>query len=581
MQKLIVFFLFFSISHSAFTQYYIRGEIRDQFDKTVQNVKITIASTGVIYYSGTKGGFGISSKHLYDTLFLSKEGYTPFNIVVKTDEFQNLILKLSPASLSILKPKLVSLSTHKDENFYTNIPESGETYSTLIENDFVKTGDETKTTFSLRIDKASYSNIRRMINQEMKVPPDAVRIDEMLNYFNFNYQEPENDDVFKIESQLTDCPWNKTHQLLIINLSAKKIKLDHVPPSNLVFLIDVSASMDQPNRLPLIKEAFQLLVKNLRKIDTVSIIAYGNNVRLSLLPTSGENKEKINAAIESLNAFGDTPGEDALKTAYLIARKTFILNGNNRIILATDGDFNVGLSSEKKLEELIGNEKQNGISLTCLGVGMGNYKDSKIEILSKKGDGNFAYLDSIQEAEKVFVTEFTQTLYSVARNVQLSIRFDSTQINQYRLIGFDNKRASIEEKSNELEGGEIGSGSGNTIIFEIIPNTKSSNNSAIATVSVEFNLPQDTSQYEMKYKCSSNYVEFKELKKSLQLATAIAMFGLKLRESKFFPPIKWEVIKNIAAAAIDTNNYLENQFLELIGKSKNFNEKKKKKNWLW
>ncbi len=581
MQKLIVFFLFFSISHSAFTQYYIRGEIRDQFDKTVQNVKITIASTGVIYYSGIKGGFGISSKHLYDTLFLSKEGYTPLNIEVKTDEFQHLILKLSPASLSILKPKLVSLSTHKDENFYSNIPESGETYSTLIENDFVKTGDEIKTTFSLRIDKASYSNIRRIINQEMKVPPDAVRIDEMLNYFNFNYQAPENDDVFKIESQLTDCPWNKTHQLLIINLSAKKIKLDHVPPSNLVFLIDVSASMDQPNRLPLIKEAFQLLVKNLRKIDTVSIIAYGNNVRISLPPTSGEDKEKINAAIESLNAFGDTPGEDALKTAYLIARKTFILNGNNRIILATDGDFNVGLSTEKKLEELIGNEKQNGISLTCLGVGMGNYKDSKIEILSKKGDGNFAYLDSIQEAEKVFVTEFTQTLYSVARNVQLSIQFDSAQISQYRLIGFDNKKASLEDNSNQLEGGEIGSGSGNTIVFEIVPLKHFFSDSVIGNLSIKYQIPQDSLYHITQKEVIANNIPFSQVKKELQLATAITMFGLKLRESKYFPKMNWDEIKTIAADAIDPNNYLENQFVELIEKSKNIYQKKKKKNWFW
>jgi Ca-activated chloride channel family protein len=237
------------------------------------------------------------------------------------------------------------------------------------------------------------------------------------------------------------------------------------------------------------------------------------------------------------------------------------------------------INSEKKLEDLIGSEKQNGISLTCLGVGMGNYKDSKIEILSKKGDGNFAYIDSIQEAEKVLVTEFTQTLYSVAKNVQLTIQFDSNQVSQYRLIGFDNKRASLEDKSNQLEGGEIGSGSGNTIIFEIVPSKSNNFLSTIAMLSVRYHLPKDTSQQIMQYNCVSNYLEFKGLNKSLQLATAVTMFGLKLRGSKYFPPTKWDIIKNIASSAINPDNYLENQFMELIEKSENFYEKKKKKSW--
>ena len=535
-----------------------------------------------LYYSGVTGGFGIPSSHSYDSLILSADGFETRPLKIKTDVYQEITLKALSASVSIQKQKLVSITLGTEGHIYPTAYYNNESYSNLIENDFIKAGSNRSTGFAVRIDKASYSNVRRFINQENKVPPDAVRIDEMLNYFNFNYKEPLLKNVFRIESQVTDCPWNKSHRLLFVNLSGKKLNLDKVPPSNFVFLIDVSGSMDLPNRLPLLKEAFQLLVKNLRAKDTVSIVVYGGTIGTWLQPTSGAEKQKITKAIEELTASGDTPGEAAIRSAYKLAENTFMKGGNNRIILATDGDFNVGQTNEKDLEELIAKERQTGVYLTCLGVGMGNYKDSKIEALAKKGNGNFAYLDDIREAEKVLVTEFTQTLYSIANDVYVSLQFNPDLIKEYRLIGYDNKRNVLAEKGTELEGGEIGARTGNTAIFEIVPATADTLQSlqpSVANLALHFRLPEDTTGQIMKYDCRQNYIAFDSISKDLQFASAVTMFGLKLRGSQYFPNIDWDVIKKIAVSASTPGDYLQDEFIGLIDKCKViYYEKKKKRN---
>jgi Ca-activated chloride channel family protein len=565
-------------------QYYIRGDVKDEKDLPLQNVKIYMPSSKTVYASGVSGGFGIPTSNLTDSLIFSLDGYITQAIKINSKEYQHIVLHIIPSQANTHKQKLVSLTTGVNGSIFPISYYNDESYSSLAENDFIKTNNQTNTQFSMRIDKASYSNIRRFINQDSKVPRDAVRIDEMLNYFNFNYKEPEGKNVFKLESQVTDCPWNKDHRLLFLNLSGKKLNLDLVPSSNLVFLIDVSGSMDLPNRLPLLKEAFQLLVKNLRSVDTVSIVTYGGNVGIWMQPTSGAEKQKISKAIEALTASGDTPGEAAIRTAYKLAEATFIKGGNNRIILATDGDFNIGQNSETDLEDLISKEKQSGVYLTCLGVGMGNYKDSKIEALSKKGNGNFAYIDDVREAEKVLVTEFTQTLYSIASNVFVNAKFDHDLIKQYRLIGYDNKKSIIAEKNYELEGGEIGSASGNTVIFEILPSTQDSlysKQTNIADFTVHYRLPNDTLQQTLHYQCPDNYQRFDSINKELQFAAAVAMFGLKLKESIYFPAtINWEVIKNIATASLSPDNFLEKEFVTLIDKANGiYTEKKKKGFW--
>ncbi len=584
MKKIFTVFTVFFFFHYSFAQYYIRGDVKDEMNLPLQNVKIYMPEMNSLYSSGVSGGFGIPTTHATDSLIFSLDGYVTQAIRIKTNEYQHIILKIIPIGSQINKQKLVSLTTGNSGNIFPVSYYENESYSNLAENDFVKAKNDTKTQFSMRIDKASYSNVRRFINQGTKVPVDAVRIDEMLNYFNFNYKEPEDSGVFRVETHISDCPWNNQHRLLFLNLSAKKLNLDHVPPSNLVFLIDVSGSMDLPNRLPLLKEAFQLLVKNLRKQDTVSIVTYGGNVGIWLPPTGGAHKHIISKSIEGLSASGDTPGEAAIRTAYKLAETTFIKGGNNRIILATDGDFNVGQSNEADLEDMISKEKQSGVYLTCLGVGMGNYKDSKIEVLSKKGNGNFAYIDDLREAEKVLVTEFTQTLYSVASNVYVSAKFNPDLINEYRLIGYDNKKSIIAEKIYELEGGEIGSGSGNTVIFEIMPSTLDSTNGGkgnIADFKIHYRIPNDSSERIIDYPCPDNYIPFDSLKSELRFATAVAMFGLKLRESKYFPAnIEWSFIKNIAANAQSPDNFLEREFLESIDKAQGiYAEKKKKGFW--
>jgi Ca-activated chloride channel family protein len=565
----------------ASAQYYIRGDVMDLAGQPLQNVKIYMPEKVSLYSSGVSGGFGIPTSDLTDSLVFSLDGYETQSVRIKTSQYQHIILKILPTNVITRKQKLVSLTTGSAGNMFPISYYQDESYNSLAENDFIKANVKTTTEFSMRIDKASYSNVRRFINQDTKVPSDAVRIDEMLNYFNFNYKEPSDDSVFRMESQVTDCPWNKDHRLLFMNLSGKKLNLDKVPPSNLVFLIDVSGSMDLPNRLPLLKEAFQLLVKNLRSEDKVSIVTYGGTVGVWMQPTSGEDKGKISKAIEELTANGDTPGEAAIRMAYKVAESTFIKGGNNRIILATDGDFNVGQKSEEDLEELISKEKQSGVFLTCLGVGMGNYKDSKIEVLSKKGNGNFAYIDDVREAEKILVTEFTQTLYSIASNVYINVKFNPDYIKEYRLIGYDNKKSIIDSRNYELEGGEIGSGSGSTIVFEIYPAQKDSipvENVHLADFAIHYRLPNDTKNQVLKYNCLENYKPFLKINKELQFATAVTMFGLKLSESKYFPKdYDWGVIKSIAVSAESQGNFLETEFTGLVDKCKTIYHEKKKR----
>lgn len=580
MIRFILTSLFLPLFFNVTAQYYIRGEVKDEKDQPLQNVKIYLHITRMIYNSGITGGFGIPVPLLKDTLTFTLQGYETKMVEVKADIYQVIVLKQLSSLSSIQKQKPVSVVKNGERLIREKWIVAEESYSNIVENNFIRADKYPNTAFAARVDKASYSNIRRFINQNSTVPPYAVRIEEMLNYFNFNYKEPDKNDVFKLESQLTSCPWNDAHQVLFLTLSAKKLNLDKVPPSNFVFLIDVSGSMDIPNRLPLLKAAFQLLVKNLREKDTVSIVIYGGAVGLWMQPTSGAEKQKIIKAIEQLSPGGDTPGEAAIKTAYALAKRTFIKNGNNRIILATDGDFNVGQVNEKALEEMIAKERQSGIYLTCLGVGMGNYKDSKIETLAKNGNGNFAYIDDIREAEKVLVTEFTQTLYTVANDVYLNVKLNPSLVKEYRLIGYDNKKDVLTDSILELEGGEIGSGNGITAAFEIVPlyDTGGANNykEDIATVTLNYRIPGEIMQKKYKFTCPNNYLEFNEICSDLRFAAAVTMFGLILRQSKYLGKAKLSDVANIANESVNTDDYLQTEFLGLIEKVKKIYIKKKK-----
>ena len=576
--------LILCIALQANAQYYLRGEVRDENNQPLSNVRILLLSNHYAYYTGSFGSFGFTTNVLNDSLNLSLEGYETTTVNVRSDQWQNLTMKVLASNVNRNKIRLVSVT--KDLNQANRRPwtVNEETYFQLVENDFVDASRFPNTGFALNVNRASYSNVRRFIRIGSLVPPDAVRTEEMLNYFNLGYKEPKNGDIFGMESMLGSCPWDAEKQLLYVNVNAKKLDLDRVPSGNFVFLIDVSGSMDQPNRLPLLKAAFQLLVRNLRAKDTISIVTYGGNVGIWLKPTSGAEKQKIIQSIEELTAGGDTPGEAAILAAYQLAKSTFIKDGNNRVILATDGDFNVGISTEKELDDFITKQRQSGVYLTCLGVGMGNFKDSKLETLAKRGNGNFAYLDDIQEAEKVLVKELTQTFYAVADDVFMNIRFNPKFVKEYRLIGFDNRRDAVNKSSIDLEGGEVGSGNSLLAIFEIRPASDLSfkavspaGGEGIADLELQYGLCNDTLHKEFDMVCPLNYTEFQQLDKELQFATAVTMFALKLKQSKYINEADWIDIENIALRSYDPGNFLQTEFLELINKAQKIYAAKKKK----
>lgn len=585
MKKLIIYCSTFFLSLTCSAQYYLRGEVKDEKNRPLQNAKIYLHSAKFLFNSGVQGSFGITVRELYDSITLSLNGYETKSLKVKTDTWQTIVLKVSAAHATKNKQKLISVTKNMKQTSKYNWFVNDETYFQLVENQFVECDKYPNTGFSLNVNKASYSNVRRFLNMKSTVPPDAVRVEEMVNYFNLYYTEPSPNETFHISSQLTSNPWNDKEQLLFLNISAKKLDLDAIPPGNFVFLIDVSGSMDMPNRLPLLKAAFQSFVKNLRPIDTMSIVMYGGTVGVWLQPTSGAEKEIISKSIEELTAQGDTPGESAIRAAYKLAESSFIKGGNNRIILATDGDFNVGETSEKAMDELITKMRQTGVYLTCLGVGMGNFKDSKLQTLAKKGNGNYAYLDDIHEAEKVLVQELTQTFYAVANDVLMNVQFNASMVKEYRLVGFDNKRDAIADETNDLEGGEIGSGNSTLAVFEIVPteqnlhSNKAGVEEAIAHLQLKYSSLSDSSMLKIEHTVPNNYLPFESIHKDLQFATVVSMLALKLKQSSYINGIDWLTINLLAQKVVNKNDYLQNEFLKLLEKvPKIYPEKKNKKN---
>ncbi len=574
----IVFFLLFYI-HTTAQQYYLKGQVNDEAGNGLQNVSILQASSGYVFYTGASGSFGILTNRLKDSLTFSLEGYEKKKIAVAATDFSNITLKRAIVSNSSRRYKLASFTKDLKREIQQQWFAGDETYASIIENGFVAADKYPSTGLTLNVDRASYSNIRRFLNTKTIVPPDAVRIEEMLNYFNLDYREPKNKKTFEISTALTNCPWNINSQLLFATIRSKKVSLDSLPATHLVFLIDISGSMDMPNRLPLLKSGFRGLVYNLREKDSVSIVVYGGVVGIMLNTTSGAEKQKIFNVIDSLQPGGSTPGESGIKLAYNVARKHFIKNGNNRVILATDGDFNVGLRSEQELEEMIIAQRESGIYLTCLGVGMGNYKDSKIQTLAQKGNGNFAYIDNYPEAEKVLLKEFVQILYTVADDVYLNVHFDPVYVKEYRLIGFDNKVGAIKDSSAIIEGGEIGSGYSMMVCFEIMPTNKLSEPGIIQPVEfkLQYKLPKENNENELIEKPSIEFHSLQQQDKFYQFASAVISFGSLLRDSKYIKETSWNEIIELATLSADVNQPTQQEFIALLQQAKIIYSKKVKK----
>jgi len=555
-------------------QFYLRGEIKDENNSLLPDVKILLHSSGNLYHSGGSGGFGIPISSANDTVTLSADGYKTLVVAVDANQYQNIRLQPSSQAAAPVPVKRGLLSLTKDwrTGDWRGWTVGAETYSSLVENTFIPASKFPETGFAVTIDKASYSNVRRFLNMGSTIPPDAVRIEELMNYFNCGYIDPPRDSCFTMRSRLSECPWNAHNQLLFVQVCARKLDPARIPPANLVLLLDISGSMDLPNKLPLIKSAVSLLVNNLREMDTVSIVTYGGSVAVALPPTSGKEKKKILDVIEDLGPGGSTPGEAGIRAAYRVAKSQFIKGGNNRVILATDGDFNEGETSEEDLEQLVSQYKDWGIYLTCLGVGMGNYKDSKLDVLAKKGNGNFAYLDDAREAEKVLVREFTQTVYAVADDAYLNIQFNPSLVKDYRLIGFDNKVKVLSDTLSEIQGGEVGSGHSLLALFEISPADPDSmlirDADRLARVVLNYRLPDDQLNRVSAYDCANESVPFHELQPCYRFASSIALFGGLLKQSRWTKQADWKDAIQMAEQSSDPADGMQQEFIALIEKAR-------------
>lgn len=462
-----------------------------------------------------------------------------------------------------------------------------EDYDNIVENKFLAATQNPLSTFSIDVDEAAYSNIRRYLQNGSIPPAGAIRIEEMINYFDYSYPKPVNGEPFTVNTEMSDCPWNPQHKLVHIGLQGKEIPVDNLPPSNMVFLVDVSGSMDEPNKLPLVQASMNMLVDQLRQNDKVAIVVYAGNAGLVLPSTSGADKAKIKEAIDNLEAGGSTAGGEGIILAYKTAQENFIKGGNNRIILATDGDFNVGVSSDDELVRLIEKERKSGVFLSVLGYGMGNYKDNKMQQLADKGNGNHSYIDNINEARKVLVNEFGSTLFTIAKDVKIQIEFNPTKVQAYRLIGYENRMLAAEDFNDDnKDAGELGSGHTVTALYELIPvgvkddfsksveplkyqinerKVTGNNTTEIMTIKLRYKKPDEDVSKLITHGVMDNHTAITGTSDNFRFSAAVAEFGMLLRNSDYKQQGSYSQVVNLARSAkgADDNGYRA-EFIQLV-----------------
>jgi len=458
-----------------------------------------------------------------------------------------------------------------------------EQYSHIKGNSFKNVKNEPLSTFSIDVDRASYANVRRFLNDGNMPPPDAVRIEEMINYFAYDYPQPAGDDPFSVSLELAECPWKSGHQLVLIALQAQKIETENLPPNNLVFLLDVSGSMDSPDKLPLLQSAMNLLVDQLRPQDKVSIVVYAGAAGVVLEPTC--DRGQILNAITGLEAGGSTAGGEGIQLAYKLAEKNFMKNGNNRVILATDGDFNVGITADGELIRLIEKERKKGIFLTVLGFGTGNLQDSKMEQLADHGNGNYAYIDDILEAKKTLVTELGGTLVTLAKDVKIQVEFNPALVKAYRLIGYENRILANEDFANDQkDAGEMGAGHTVTAMYELIPADSDEKvpsagglkyqkiqivgSDELLTVKLRYKDPDGDTSKLLEASVKPADLQREQPSENIQFASAVAMFGMLLRESEFSGDATFKSAATMAKTAKGVDSSGErSEFIRLVEKA--------------
>ena len=462
---------------------------------------------------------------------------------------------------------------------------NAETYKEIKENSFVAVAQQPVTTFSADVDRAAYANVRRIIGYGQIPPKDAVRIEEMVNYFDYDYPAPEEGSVspLRVSPELAPAPWNPNHLLLRIGLQTKKIDLAKAPPSNIVFLIDVSGSMDEENKLPLLQSSFKMLLGQLRPDDKVAIVTYANGTKVALPSTRVKDKEKIIKVLDNLYASGGTSGGRGIQLAYEQAQKSFIKNGNNRIILATDGDFNIGINNTTDLEKFIEKQRESGIYMSVLGFGMGNYRDDMAETIADKGNGNYAYIDNITEAKKVLVNELSGTLFAVAKDVKLQLEFNPKYVKEYKLIGYENRMLANKDFTNDKkDAGEIGAGHTVTALYELVPsdgkvaqslryqsqelNEKGKGNE-LGFLKIRYKDPKvkDAKSVEITEPLVFNKKALKETSTDYRFAASVAEFGILLRDNSNKANATYDQVIELAEGAIgkDPEGYRK-EFVRLV-----------------
>ncbi len=609
MKKLMVLATLAFITATAFrnNSITITGSVQDNKGTPVPGATITAGHTTTS--SDASGNFTINCDEKEKYITVSAVGFVQQKIKINNRTVINVIMK--PSRLSLDEAAVTGYGAKNKADLYKEsqdmagvVPQNPqgfraftynntfntEEYSNISENEFHRTTDEPLSTFSIDVDAASYSNVRRYLNSNQLPPAGAVRAEEMINYFKYQYPQPTGNDPFSINTEMSTCPWNKEDKLVLIGLQGKIIPQENLPLSNLVFLIDVSGSMFEPNKLPLVKQSMKMLTGQLRENDRISMVVYAGNAGLVLPATNGSEKTKIKNAIDALEAGGSTNGGAGLQLAYKIAQQNFMQHGNNRIILCTDGDFNVGLSSDDDLVRLIEQERNKGIYLSVLGFGMGNYKDSKMEQLADKGNGNYAYIDGLSEAKKVLVNEFGGTLFTIAKDVKLQIEFNPKKVEGYRLIGYEDRLLNKEDfNDDKKDAGELGSGHTVTALYEIIPagtespylksvdplkyqQSKEGNdsyNDEILTVKFRYKPPAQETSKLIVHPLPDKPLAFEATSNNFRFASAVADFAMLLRNSKFKGEATFDQVLKIAGNSLgsDMEGYRK-EFLSLVKKAK-------------
>jgi len=604
MKKALLFITLAMVLLSGASARTVKGFVTDNGGNPLPGVNIIIKGTSTGVISDANGYFTINVPEGKALLVFSYIGFKQQVVEIKDSKTLAIVLEEDLTRLdevvvtgyatqqkSCITGSVASVNFNSPARerravaYYQPAPDyNTEGYSAIHENGYKNTKNEPLSTFSIDVDAASYSNVRRFITEGQKPVPDAVRIEEMINYFDYDYPQPHDGNPFAIVHELGVCPWNKENLLLHIGLQGEKMENNEVPPSNLVFLLDVSGSMDQPNKLPLLVKAMKMLVGQLRAKDRVAIVVYAGNSGMVLPSTPGNQRDKIISALDRLRAGGSTAGSAGLKLAYEVAEENFMEEGNNRIILATDGDFNVGPSSNAEMERMIEKYRDRGIFISVCGFGMGNYKDDKMEIIADKGNGNYSYIDNLMEAKKVFINEFSSTLYTIAKDVKIQIEFNPAIVKEYRLVGYENRLLNEEDFENDKkDAGEMGAGHTVTALYEIVTSNRHTDyvrklkyqptevipdvpqTGELATIKFRYKKPDGDKSILITEVIPQLVEPSAGTSDNFRFSAAVAGFGMLLRNSEYKGTIDYDQVLSIARGSkgYDKDGYRA-EFIRLV-----------------